>query len=198
MQKVVLLGDSIRKGYQPTVIAALLGRAAVSGPDENCSNSGILLAGLEAWAIAPQPAIVHVNCGLHDIKRAFDSDDCAVPLDAYRDNVCRILETLQARTEAEIIWATTTPVDRELHHRVKPFDRVEKDVAAYNAAALQVARERGVLVNDLYAVATGLGPMKAMSPDGVHFSPEGYTALGKAVAACIEKVLPLSSGTRVG
>ena len=39
MKKVVLIGDSIRKGYQPKVQEKLNGEVEVWGPQDNCRHS---------------------------------------------------------------------------------------------------------------------------------------------------------------
>ena len=86
--------------------------------------------------------LVHVNCGLHDLKRAFGAAS-EVPLDEYERNVRQILQRLQ-RELGVVVWATTTPVDENWHHQNKGFDRLEADVEAYNAAARAVAVDLGV------------------------------------------------------
>jgi hypothetical protein len=69
MKQIILIGDSIRMGYQPTVQQILADQAQVWGPVENGGNSHNVLTHLDAWVIQRQPDIVHLNCGLHDIKR---------------------------------------------------------------------------------------------------------------------------------
>ncbi|MBN1675752.1 MAG: SGNH/GDSL hydrolase family protein [Kiritimatiellae bacterium] len=182
MQTAVLIGDSIRMGYQDTVREQLKGRTEVWGPEQNGGNSRNVLAHLDEWVIARAPDIVHVNCGLHDLRKEFGTDEAAVPLTEYTENVNRILTRLRAETHAKVLWATTTPVNEEWHHARKSFDRYEKDVLAYNAAAQQAARDAGVPVNDLFSLVQQAGRDELLVPDGVHFKPEGYDLLGKTVA----------------
>ena len=75
---VVLIGDSIRMGYQDHVVSQLAGRAEVWAPEENGGDSRNVLAHLDQWVFVRQPDLVHVNCGLHDLKRAFGAES-AVP-----------------------------------------------------------------------------------------------------------------------
>jgi len=66
--QVVLIGDSIRLGYQETVAQELAGRAQVWGPPENSGDSVNVRRHLEEWVLSRRPTVVHLNCGLHDIK----------------------------------------------------------------------------------------------------------------------------------
>src|SRR5262245_50346095 len=68
--KVVLIGDSIRIGYAPRVVERLAGKAAVVSLPDNGGDSGNVLAHLDDWVIREQPDVVHLNCGLHDLKRS--------------------------------------------------------------------------------------------------------------------------------
>ena len=77
MKKVILIGDSIRMGYQPTVQQALLNQAHVWVPQENGGTSTNVLAHLDEWILSHRPDIVHLNCGLHDLKTEFAADTIA-------------------------------------------------------------------------------------------------------------------------
>lgn len=91
-------------------------------------------------------------------------------------------------TDAIVIWALTTPVNQEWHRKEKPFDRFEEDVRAYNGIAASIAQELDIVVNDLFSVVTMEGRDELLLPDGVHFKPQGYALLGRAVAGCIRNV----------
>jgi len=185
MKQVILVGDSIRQGYEPVVAATLAGAAEVSGPQDNGGDSSNVVAHLDEWVIEPGPDIVHVNAGLHDIKREFGSTERQVPIDLYRQNLETLFRRIQDESDAEIIWATITPVNGAWHHQVKGFDRFEADVLAYNRAALDAAAHFGVTIDDLFQVVVDGGRDKLLSEDGVHFAKAGYAVLGKAVAASI-------------
>lgn len=186
MKAVVLIGDSIRMGYQETVRRELSDWAEVWGPEENGGTSENVLAHLDEWAIGRRPDALHVNCGLHDLKKEFGHDTAAVPLGRYADNVRTILTRLKTETRATVVWALTTPVNQEWHHKNKPFDRFEADVDAYNAVASDIARELGIGVNNLFAAVTSAGRDNLLLSDGVHFKPEGYALLGRRVAGYLE------------
>ncbi|MBI3986603.1 MAG: SGNH/GDSL hydrolase family protein [Lentisphaerae bacterium] len=183
---VTLIGDSIRMGYQETVRVQLSAWADVWGPVENGGTSRNVLDHLDEWVISRPPDILHINCGLHDLRRDFGQSVSAIPLRQYEENVRAILRRLKTETQATIIWASTTPVNQDWHHRNKGFDRMEADVAAYNAAARKVAEQWGVPIDDLFAAVQQAGRDSLLRPDGVHFTPDGCDLLGRTVAKFIE------------
>ena len=182
---VILIGDSIRIGYQPYVRQELGAGFDVSGPAENCATSRNVVANLDRWALAAPASIIHLNAGLHDLR--FDPGRGApvVTIDEYESNVRTILGRLRERTDARLIWATTTPVHEKLHAEQKLSRRRESDVTSYNAIATRIARELGVEVDDLCAAVLAHGPQALWSQDGVHFSDAGSRFLGAQVARAI-------------
>jgi len=188
---VVLLGDSIRMGYQDVAIRELAGVAWVWSPAENGAHTAHTLANLGKWLQDKTPALVHVNCGLHDMWRNEDGT-LRHPLDVYTRNLSAIFAGLKELAPcATLIFALTTPVDQE-HQKTSGYGRIVRyndDVPAYNAAARESAARQGVLVNDLYSAVTRVGTRELINPDGVHFSPRGCEVLGKAVSACVRTAL---------
>lgn len=68
MKQILLLGDSLRMGYEPIVRRMLEGRAQVSGPEENGRWAGYTLNSLRFWIPnLPKPDIIHWNNGLWDL-----------------------------------------------------------------------------------------------------------------------------------
>ena len=189
MPLVILIGDSIRMGYQRVVQEELRAEAEVWGPTQNGGTSSNVLAHLDEWVISQNPDIVHLNCGLHDIKREFGVKDNNVPLKEYQENVEQILQTILEKTKAKVIWVMTTPVNERWHHERKGFDRFEADVEAYNQEATQIAQKPGVRINNLHAVVMEAGRDRLLQQDGVHFTEEGSALLGSAVAEAIRSCL---------
>jgi acyl-CoA thioesterase-1 len=105
-----------------------------------------------------------------------------VPLDEYRANLEKIVARLK-KTGAALIWCTTTPMN---HPDVY---RLPDDVDRYNEVAKGVMDKNGVQINDLNRrVHDFKQPM--WTPEGVHYTPEGYRELAKAAAPVIEAALP--------
>jgi len=181
MTKILIIGDSISMGYTPLVAETLAGEATLRRSEGNAADSAHLLENvLDYLAADSDAALVHFNCGLHDIKRAFGSDRRQVPLVEYRKNLAEIVSRLAYRVP-RVLWATTTPVLYDRHHAVKGFDRFEEDVAAYNAAAGEIAAAAGIGVSDLHAAIVAAGPEQCLGPDGVHMTDKGNAVLAEAV-----------------
>lgn len=194
LPKVVLIGDSIRLGYAPTVVKKLEGKAMVVHSPMNGGDSARVLANLKDWAISEQPDVVHFNCGIHDTKKDRKTGKFQVPPEQYRANLRKIVETLRRETKATVIFATTTPIidDRAAGKRKSAgYDLLDASTLEYNRIATQVMKELNVPVNDLRAACgerETLGTL--MSDDGVHFTSEGRTQLGIAVADFVAKHVP--------
>jgi lysophospholipase L1-like esterase len=183
---VVLIGDSIRMGYAPEVIKALGPLADIRSPNENGGDTANVLKNLDAWVISAQPAVVHINAGLHDLKLDRKTGKHQVELKDYKANLRKILERITGETKATVIYAMTTPVLDDRHTANKPFDRLDADVQAYNAAARDILKDfPEIKVNDLYTFVKNREPEKALVADGVHFTPQASQVLGRRVADVI-------------
>jgi len=176
-------------GYQPTVEQLLGEQIQIWAPRENGGTSANVLAHLDEWVLSRRPDILHLNCGLHDMKTEFGASSQGIPPDAYEANLRQIVGRVAEQGSTQLIWAATTPVNEVWHHARKTFDRFEADVLAYNAVALQVLTEYSVPVNDLYQVIMDAGRDQLLTPDGVHFSTAGYRLLGQAVVKTIHAYL---------
>jgi len=191
MKKVILIGDSIRMGYQPFVQQELADCADVWGPEENGGTSGNVLAHLDEWAISRPAEIIHLNCGLHDLGGVFDAPDPGALLSQYRANLEEIFGRILDETGARLIWATTTPVNEHWHNENWNcgFDQIQAEGLAYNAASVEIARRKDILVNDLYGAIMDAGRDTLLQEDGIHFTESGYRVLGRAVARAIRRTM---------
>jgi dienelactone hydrolase/lysophospholipase L1-like esterase len=186
LPRVVLVGDSIRLGYAPRVAERLSGKAVVISSPENGGDSANVLAHLEEWVLRQKPDVVHLNCGLHDLKRSRTDGHHQVELDRYSENLRRIVDRIRAGTDAALVLADTTPILDERHaRRGAGFDRTEADVRRYNAAAIAIMRAQGVPVHDLHQVVEQGGPEMMLGPDGTHYTAAGSDRLAEAVADCV-------------
>lgn len=189
---VVIVGDSIRLGYAAGVTSRLAGKARVLSAEANGEDSRNVLAHLDEWVVRHRPLVVHLNCGLHDLKREPGIGRHQVEPEQYVANLRAIVARLRAETDASLIFANTTPVHDERHaRRGAGFDRVEADVRKYNALAQNVMRELGVPVHDLHRLVHDAGADRLLSADGVHYTPEGYALLADAVADCFRRQITI-------
>ena len=191
MRRVACIGDSIRMGYEPTVVRALANWAEVLelGSTQG-GNTRNVLEHLVEWIVEPNPDVVHINAGLHDLARDVGPGPVnRVPVDEYRENLHRILATIQQETRARIVFALTTPVDLARQQAVDyPINRINEDVILYNEQAIAVCQELGIATNDLYRVVVNHGVGRMLGPDGVHMMEEAYEILGSPAAAAVRKV----------
>lgn len=189
---IVLIGDSIRMGYAPVVAEMLKGKANVVAAKENGGDTTRVLANLDEWAIAQKPTVVHFNCGLHDLKVSRTTKKPQVSIEDYEKNLREIVDRLQKKTNARLIFATITPIRDELHaKRGGGFDRREADVKRYNDVALKVMKENSVEIDNLHAVVTKAGIEKIQRTDGTHYKPDGCKTLAKAVVKSVTGDMPV-------
>lgn len=173
LPRVLLIGDSVSRGYTQPTRAALAGVANVHRAPANCGPTAAGLKHLDVWLGEGRWDVIHFNFGIHD--RATPPADYAARLE-------QIAERLQ-RTGAKVVWATTTPI---------PDDPAQKQTAASiverNTLALAIMRRRGIAVDDLFAAIT---PRLAelQNPRDVHFTAAGYDFLGAQVAASLRSAL---------
>src|SRR5437879_9049070 len=109
LPKVALAGDSIRLGYAPLVAQRLKGKAVVVSPPANGGDSANVLQHLGEWVTREQPMLVHLNCGLHDLKLAKATGKHQVEPAEYENNLRKIVENVRA-AKAQLVFASTTPI----------------------------------------------------------------------------------------
>jgi dienelactone hydrolase/lysophospholipase L1-like esterase len=192
LPRVVLAGDSIRIGYAPLVASLLAGKAEVIAATENGGDSANLVAHVEEWVLKLQPDVVHLNCGLHDLRVDKASGRSQVPLAEYEANLRTIVARVRAATKAALVFATTTPIDDARHAaRGAAFDRFQADVQRHNQVALAVMRELEVPVHDLHWLVQHGGAGEHLAADGTHYTAEGCARLAAAVADCVARHLAI-------
>lgn len=188
MKSVVLIGDSIRVHYQPWVVRALEGAANVWGPPENCRSSNVILDNLDTWGKDRSPDVIHLNCGLHDIRRDRALAGPQVSLPDYTANLDAIFGRLRDETSAVLVWATITPINEARHRAVRDSHRYGADVTSYNIAARELAERHGAIINDLYGAVASAGADSLLKADGLHFTDAGSAFLAHRV---VESLRPL-------
>ncbi len=180
MKKVLLIGDSIRLGYQPAVTELLKDEAVVHGPAANCSFSAFTLWNLDNWAPEDDYDFIQWNNGQWDTCHMMDGK-IHTPLPAYMEIQARIANILAKKTK-RLVFATTTPVWPEQFESAKCHQRRNEDIISYNIAATKLCIKLGIEINDLHAV---LAPdvKRYISKDMVHLTEEGNNACAEQVAA---------------
>ena len=192
MKNVLLIGDSIRVGYDKSVKASLEGIADVRFPIENCRFAAYVLRHFNEWVAKSEFEnidVVHWNAGLWDVLRQF-GEEPNTPLEIYKyfiDRVC--VRIKKFAPNAKVIFATSTAVRTE---KMNPeiFIRYNEEIEQYNAAAIEIVKKYGFEVNDLYAVSQSL-PDEAHSDNVHYYTQAGTEAFTKATLVHIAKALEL-------
>ncbi len=189
LPRVLLLGDSIRKSYEPHVRRLLAGRAEVVGPAENGQYSLYTLHGLDSWIRElGRPDIVHWNNGIHDVGHNPERDPVQFPIDLYQENLQSILGVLQTLTP-HVVWASTTPVHPARPFRENQWSWRNGEIEQYNQTASELMAAHGIAVNDLHQLVLDHAE-EYLAEDQLHLSCAGERACAEAVAQTIGRYLP--------
>lgn len=172
LPRVLLIGDSISRGYTLEVRQRLAGKANVHRAPENCGGTANALKKIEIWLDGGRWDVIHFNFGIHD-RRTSPED--------YRRRLEQIVARLE-KTGARLVWASTTPVAPGVK------DIADADLVERNRIAAEVMSRHGVATNDLYGhILPDLA--KYQNPKDCHFKADGYQRLGAKVAETIAPLL---------
>ncbi|MEO0017404.1 MAG: hypothetical protein RLZZ522_687 [Verrucomicrobiota bacterium] len=186
--RVLLIGDSIREGYQEVVKQQLAGKANVAAIPCNGEYTGTGLKKLDEWLGDGKWDVIHFNWGLWDLYGwEYAKEDRSPAMYEKR------LETLVLRLEktgAKLIWATTTPACPEAEATMLKRFKTELKISRaternYLDAALRVMNKHHIQIDDLHTLMLPELNNHAAGPDDVHFTGAGYGLLGNQVAASI-------------
>ena len=169
LPRVLLIGDSVSRGYTQPTRKALAGKANVHRAPANCGPTASGLKNLDVWLGEGKWDVIHFNFGIHD--RGTPAADYVKRLEA-------IVAQLQ-QTGAKLIWTSTTPIPDNPAQKQTAASIVEK-----NALAAEVMKKHGIPTDDLFAAMT---PRLAefQPPLDVHFTGAGYDFLGATVGEAI-------------
>ncbi len=193
VKNVLVLGDSIRVGYDKSIRESLKGIARVEFPEENCRFASYFLRHFHEYMSAlngEKIDVIHWNAGLWDCLRLF-GEEPHTPLEVYSyymERICVRIKKLAP--EAKVIFATSTAVLSE--KMSADFKRYNEEIEEYNKVAVRVVKKYGFEVNDLYAVSAKL-PESAHS-DAVHYyTKEGTEAFAAPTLECISRALGIET-----
>lgn len=175
LPRVLLIGDSISRGYTLATRKQLAGKANVHRAPTNCGSSVNGVEKLDIWLGQSKWDVIHFNFGIHDVQKSISKE-------TYLKNLEKIVGRLKA-TGAKVIFATTTPIQDDPTKKKNPATAVVER----NQAAIEIMKKNNVSVNDLFKTVTPILAQYQNVKD-VHFKEEGYDFMGKAVA---ESIIPL-------
>lgn len=173
LPRVLLIGDSVSRGYTQAVRKALAGKVNVHRAPANCGPTASGVKNIDVWLGDGKWDLIHFNFGIHDRN---------TPIPDYRQRLEQLIERMR-KTGAKLMWASTTPCPDTKDGKYKSAPIPER-----NTAAAEVINKHGIAINDLFAAITPhLATMQ--NPDDVHFNARGYDFLGETVAKAIEEGL---------
>ncbi|HCN78687.1 MAG TPA: SGNH/GDSL hydrolase family protein [Verrucomicrobiales bacterium] len=173
LPRVLLIGDSVSRGYTQAVRKALAGKVNVHRAPANCGPTASGLKNIEVWLGDGKWDLIHFNFGIHDRN---------TPIADYQQRLEQLIERMK-KTGAKLMWAGSTPCPDTKDGKYKSAPIVER-----NTAAAEVMKKHGIAIDDLFtAITPHLATMQ--NPDDVHFNGQGYDFLGETVAKAIEAAL---------
>ena len=193
MKKIVLIGDSIRMGYDKYVKDTLANEAEVFYPKDNCRFAAYILRCVHEWKRdgnwGDDVDLVHWNAGLWDVIELF-GDGPLTSLSYYGEAIARVDKRLRFLfPKAKIVFATSTNVNEEM--RKNDFkQRHNATIQTYNAEALRVLSETDTVINDLYTLTASFPD--TYRSDATHFyTPQATEAIGGQVVNVICDLLDI-------
>jgi lysophospholipase L1-like esterase len=162
LPRVLLVGDSITKGYYSGVELNLRGKAYVARiATSKAVGDPALLLQLRAFLAETGFEVVHFNIGMHG---------WAYTEDEYRRNLPDLLAAIrQGAPGAKLIWASTTPVRKD--HGAGPTNQ---RIQNRNLIARDYFTGQGIPIDDLHALMV---PHAVVHSDDVDFNSAGCSML---------------------
>jgi acyl-CoA thioesterase-1 len=200
-QRVVCLGDSITQapdGYvtvMANLIAAVYPERGIRVLNAGISGNKVpdMRERLERDVIARDPDWVTVNVGINDVWHGYSgfglTDDYpegdgpnGVPLDIYERTLADLVETLLARSRANVLLVTPTVIGEEpdTHENRKLTGYVEAMERVGRAAGVRVCPMRQAFMDALRRGKSARSTC-ALTTDGVHPNPVGHYVIAVTI-----------------
>jgi hypothetical protein len=184
LPNVLLVGDSITRGYYPAVVKDLADTANVYLFATSCSSGDARLPGqLHDYfnMMDVKFTVVHFNNGMHGWGYTESQYAAGLP---------GMIAALRAGApQAMLLWASTTPL---LHDPVASADAPTPSsnarVDARNHLAAGIMAKEHIVTDDQHALM--LQHQDSHSGD-VHFTEEGSAIQASQVAQAVRRVLPM-------
>lgn len=169
LPRVLLVGDSISRGYTVGVRNKLKGDVNLHRAPANCGSSAKGVVMIDDWSGKKSWDIVCFNFGIHDVAQKIDSAK-------YAANLEKIIALLKVKSK-KLIWVSTTPE----YIKETNIDKCDK----INRVAAAVMRKHGIPVSDINKALKSAPNHKALFTDGVHVNDVGSEILASTVAKTI-------------
>lgn len=182
LPKVLFVGDSITRGYFGAVDKHLAGQASCARlTTSKCVSDPTFNDDLQLLLKQYKFSVIHFNNGLHGWGYTDEQ---------YRDGLANTVLTIKQHAgDAELIWATTTPMRKR--DDLQAFADETTRVKARNAFAAEIMKDSAASTDDLFQLVEAHAEWQ--STDGVHFNAIGNEAMAKQVAESVRGHLPLAN-----
>ncbi len=180
LPRVLLIGNSITRGYYPEVQKQLTGKAFVArlATSKSIGDPG-LLQEIALVMSYHKFDIIHFNNGLHGWGYTEEEFGKAFPA---------FIKTIRKKSGgAKLIWATITSVRNKAN--VNLLSEKTDRIKARNKIALDyISKQKDIQINDLWEF-TANNAAFYQGGDGTHPNPAGYLAIGQEVAAVLSAAI---------
>ena len=182
LPRVLLVGDSITRGYFAEVEKHLSGKAYCARlTTSKCVSDPSFVDEVQLLLKHYRFSVIHFNNGLHGFGYTEEQ---------YREGLVKTVDAIEKQAEkAKLIWATSTPVRQG--NDLKKFGERTERVRVRNKFAAEIMKERGIPTNDLFGLVENKPDW--YSGDGTHFNAQGKEAQAKQAAESVAKLLPEKS-----
>jgi lysophospholipase L1-like esterase len=180
LPRVLLIGNSITRLYNPIVERLLKGKAYVARLTTSKSvGDPALLDEISMFMRQYSFDVVHFNNGMHGW--AYSEEE-------YRRAFPKFFETIKKYApHATLIWATTTP--RRKGKGMLQIDSLTNRIKERNRIATEyLSKKSGVIIDDLYSVISS-NPAYYENGDGTHPNAVGVKVLADKVTEIISETL---------
>jgi lysophospholipase L1-like esterase len=177
LPNVLLLGDSITRGYYPEVTKLLAGRANcyLFATSAASGDPRLIHQVSDYFDMMPLKfAVIHFNNGMHGWKYTEA---------AYGSSLPQLVEALRAKSHgAKLVWATTTPV-----HAADSGGATNPRIDLRNAESIRTMQRFHIPIDDQHALMAAHDDLHNGS---VHYTEAGSAVQAKQAQQIIEKLLP--------
>lgn len=189
---ILIIGDSISIGYTPFVKEHFRGKATILHNPGNAQHTGTGMEKIDEWLGDEKWDIVQFNWGLWDLAyrnpkaMAYGNRDkingkVTFSVDEYASNLDSLVTMIKSKTDAKLIFVTTSYVPDE------EVGRFSSDPEKYNAVAKSIMKKHDIEINDIYKTSAKIHKKYGVGSNDVHYSPEGYKMLGEVISSFLEK-----------
>lgn len=171
--RVLLIGDSILKGYYETTTTHLKGQAYCARlATSYCVADPAFMDQLETMLTQYEYSIIHFNNGLHGIGYTEEE---------YEKGFDKALKLIKKKSEAKVVLVLSTPL-----LSTSDKDYLNPRIDERNNIVSRLAKKYGASINDLHSISKGISEYYK---DPYHFKKEAITIQGKQVADTIEELI---------